>query len=239
LALIDAMVEQATQPTSEEVTAFAAIAPPELEPLPLRVTPPVVPDDPFGDATEEEWDFAALDRSIEAHLRTDVAETAAALGCGHLTFSRYRVVRVHDDAATFTKTLQVQTWRREMSESAGSGHARGHARKILNNQPSSSLGPTDGDLHLCGDWYHTPLRERDVVHVCSLAGRHRTDAAALPLVLDTRRDDDDLVLVVHPDMLLTPTTVAEAVTCSRRAVLKSLLGSTGLSCKWQKVVSNA
>ena len=59
--------------------------------------------------------------------------------------------------------------------------------------------------------------------------------SGLPLLMHTTPPAssvaDDLVIVVHPEVLFTPTTISETVTCTRRAVLKNRLGSTGLSCK--------
>ena len=43
--------------------------------------------------------------------------------------------------------------------------------------------------------------------------------------------NDDLLLVLHPDELITPTLVSEAVQCPRLAVLRSRLGSTGMSSR--------
>jgi len=43
--------------------------------------------------------------------------------------------------------------------------------------------------------------------------------------------EDDLVLVMHPQLLMTPSSISEAVGCSRRAVIKSRLGSTGMTSK--------
>ena len=76
----------------------------------------------------------------------------------------------------------------------------------------------------------------DVIHLCSLSGNYITDASALPILLHSHPPansdlDDDLVLVLHPDELISPTLVSEAVKCPRLAVLQSRLGSTGLSSK--------
>ena len=44
-------------------------------------------------------------------------------------------------------------------------------------------------------------------------------------------DQDDLVLVIHPDELITPTLISEAFTCPHLSVLQQRLGSTGLSVR--------
>lgn len=83
-----------------------------------------------------------------------------------------------------------------------------------------------GVIQLRGEWFHTALEPGTVVHVCSLLGETMVDV--LPLLLDTS-NDDDVVLVVHPDLLLTPTTISDSVQCLRRAVLKNQLGSSGFT----------
>ena len=94
----------------------------------------------------------------------------------------------------------------------------------------------DGCIHLRGEWYHTNAKSGDVIHLGSISGTYLTDVTALPVILHSNPPvgsdvDDDLVLVIHPDELITPTLVSEAVKCPRLAVLQSRLGSTGLSAK--------
>jgi hypothetical protein len=162
-------------------------------------------------------------------------------------------VDVVDDTASYTKTLSVAPWtdamRKEQElekdfhrncEVAESSdiHPQGSTSSSSSwksGHPDQKYYKPDGLLHLRGEWYHTPVSHGDVVHLCSVSGRFRTDVQALPIVLHNPAppgsDNDDLVLVIHPDILMTPTTISETVTCSRRAVLKSRIGSTGLSSK--------
>lgn len=91
-------------------------------------------------------------------------------------------------------------------------------------------------MHIRGEWYHTDAQIGDIFHLCSLSGAYVTDTSALPLILHTHPPphsdpNDDLVLVIHPDELISPTLVSENVKCSRLAVLQSRMGSTGLSSK--------
>jgi len=172
--------------------------------------------------------------------------TFAATGTGDdrsfLTFSRYKVLRVEEDFSTFTKTLTLATWTTEMLEEEEKVSRALHQCK--SRRPSSSTADDDntstrsvaaaspaGVVHLRGEWYHTRMADGDVIHICSLAGHFRTDR--LPLILHTcpppGSDADDLVMIVHPDMLLTPTVISETVSCTRRAILKNRLGSTGLT----------
>ena len=172
-----------------------------------------------------------------------------------LNFTRYKVLDVTNDAGVYNKKLSVSVWTDSMledDEKEKKIHRNCQVTTIQSeNQDVSSGGdchndsiteirrnvnyPESGSLHLRGEWYHTPVNAGDVVHVCSLTGKYRTDAKALPIILHSApphgSDVDDLVLIVHPDMLMTPSIISETVGCSRRAVLKSRIGSTGLSSK--------
>jgi hypothetical protein len=110
-----------------------------------------------------------------------------------------------------------------------------HRSDTLGRTQRRTTWSIDGVLHLRGEWYHTRVDEGDTIHICSLRGTCRTDSSALPLILHTNppsgSDNDDLILIVHPDMLLTPTGISETVSCTRRAILKLRLGSSGLTCK--------
>jgi hypothetical protein len=249
LALIDSMVEQATQNNGDDgrnhgdstvngglrdVTASSSQMTHQLAPT----------TDAFGDLPDV--DFEALDKTIADQKRQQLISHGPLTGIrssvesthapGFLRFTRYCVACVKDDAFNFVKTVSVRLWTAEMT---GKGQTSGEASLHAMLQFLTPIAPTttnnpepiDGEVKLCGDWYFTPLAERDVIHICSLSGSYNTEVqVAQPLVLDTNRDDD-LLLIVHPDMLLTPTAVSETVTCCRRAVLKNRLGSTGLSCK--------
>ena len=231
------------------------------------------PKDEFGDFPD--LDFDSIDQAIAQRLtqRAEIAETCSIDDHANdqsrfvlppsivanprnaassdeklsfLTFSRYKVITVHDDISTYTKTLAVAAWRNEMLKEqeeakklfrnlkAKRADVRGaqYTNGLVDWNPPRYLQlASDGYLHLRGEWYHTKVIPGDIVHVCSLTGRFRTDVEALPLVLHSfppeGSDIDDLVLVMHPDVIVTPTTVGEAVGCSRRAVLKTRLGSTG------------
>jgi hypothetical protein len=252
LALIDSMVQHATQSDSDSgdnkvhLTVSASrrdtIASSSRKAEHHASTP-----DPFGDFPD--IDFEMLDKTIADHEQQGQPKVRnhgpPARGhssdpsnhtTGFLQFTRYRVVHVMDDASRFIKTVSVQIWEPDTTEefpAVGGPCARDWLRFLTPATPANvvDLRPTHGEIQLCGDWYFTPLSETDVIHVCSLSGRFNTDVQiAHRVILDTNFYDD-LLLIVHPDILLTPTTVSETVTCSRRAVLKNRLGSSGLSCK--------
>jgi len=157
-------------------------------------------------------------------------------GVSFLSFSRYKVVRVERDTLSFTTSLFVAAWRPEMIKEVNASKAihRSDALKRQYAKSKISQSPSiDGVVHLRGEWYFTEVFENDIIHVCSLRGEFCTSIEALPLILHTNpplgSEQDDLVLVVHPDMLLTPTGISETVSCSRRAVIKNRIGSMGLS----------
>lgn len=192
--------------------------------------------------------------SMACHLPPNAAvknpRRTAVADLSFITFTRYKVVEVLDNTTSYTKSLSVASWTDEMRKEqdlekefhrycnvteTSSNHPEGGPEpwnSVLHNQKCYKH---EGLLHLRGEWYHTPVSKGDVVHLCSVSGRFRTDPEALPIVLHnpapTGSDNDDLVLVTHPDILMTPTTISETVTCSRRAVLKSRIGSTGLTSK--------
>ena len=171
--------------------------------------------------------------SLHLPVRNQTISTAKneSLGPAFISFDRYKVVAVEEDLSTYTRTLRVAHW--DSSRKSGD-------ENDSNNTPSTTsatpLDRVDGCIHLRGEWYHTQCEPEDTVHLCSLRGRYQTGPSALPVILHTAPPqgsdlNDDLVLIVHPDTLLTPTAISETVTCVRRAVLKTRLGSSGLSCK--------
>ena len=167
-----------------------------------------------------------------------------------LSFTRYTVLEIMDDGVTYTKTAVMSLWNPETAAAtiaaAGAGESRDRwqdlidpvvPEDIISQGGGLAKKKVDGCIHLRGEWYHTPLTAGDVVHLASISGRYVTSVECLPVVLHTNPPpgsdlDDDLVLVVHPDVLVTPTTISETVGCTRRAVLKGRLGSSGLSCEF-------
>jgi len=169
--------------------------------------------------------------------------------CGELSFmkfSRYKVMAVDDDKKNNIKTVTVAAWNTSMMKlddqerkfhedckvyKSGCKHLDKEDRSTLNLARDTK----DGLINLCGEWYHTPIEMGDLIHVCSLTGRYQTDVTALPITLHTfpalGSDIDDLILVLHPDMLMTPSTISETSSCNRRAVLKSKIGSEGIASK--------
>ena len=137
-----------------------------------------------------------------------------------LRFSRYRVVGVvDDDTKHYTKTVSVVS----LDDLDG-------IEESSHTTPFTTLSSSDGHVRLCGEWYDTPLGPGDIVHISSLTGRS-TDKSALPLTLESMPggQGNDLLLVLNPDKLMSPSIISEASFCNRRAVLKAKLGSTGLT----------
>ncbi|KAL7430717.1 hypothetical protein ACHAXM_002466 [Skeletonema potamos] len=205
---------------------------------------------------DDDIDFLELDKQVEQRLETignsDVVvpplpptapihnrrcDTISNLSKEplFLSFTRYVVRRVRDDLNTYTKTIDVSLWTPHQEESAQEDELE-RLKKIFSSNDNSANISIDGCIHLRGEWYHTNAKSGDVVHLCSISGTYLTDVTALPVILHSNPpegsdDHDDLVLVIHPDELITPTLVSEAVKCPRLAVLQSRLGSTGLSAK--------
>jgi hypothetical protein len=175
-------------------------------------------DDPFG--AFPEIDFDAIDMQI-------AATKGKSSGVDSSGLSRYRVVRVSNDVSTFTKTLKVAKWKDEMFSEIEDSLAIHNERS--GSFPAEKTWEVDGEILLRGEWYYTEAEKGDFIHICSLFGRASTDN--LPLTLDSGSDPNhnDLVLIVHPEFLLVPTTISETTKCMRRAVLKTRFGSSGSS----------
>ena len=126
-------------------------------------------------------------------------------------FSRYKVHRIINDTNTFTLTLSVSQTDSSLNE------------KTL-TEPS-----VQNFIHLRGEWYMTTIEPGDIFHLVSISGQYKTDISALPITLHTAYPtgsvEDDLLLVLHPHYLMLPSNISEAVSCPRRAVIKSRLGS--------------
>lgn len=174
-------------------------------------------NDPFGDFPDV--DFDVLDQEIAAAVRDDATHNA--------DLSRYRAVHVTVDTASFTKTIHVARWKDKMFEEFEDRVAI--HREKGGRYPTAKEWTVDGLIHLRGEWYFTEVEKGDFLHIYSLLGHSST--SRLPLTLDSYSNpkDDDLVLIMHPENLLVPTTISETMKCTRRAVLKTRIGSSGTS----------
>lgn len=169
-------------------------------------------------------------------------------GLSYIKFSRYKILGIEEDQMNFRKTLLVASWTEKMlrdEEEETKIHRNCQVKVISGDSnvsarsddllPRNTNYPEAGYLQLRGQWYYTKVEVGDAIHVCSLTGRYRTDPSTLPIILHTHppgnSESDDLVLIHHPDMLMTPTAVSETVDCPRRAVIRSRNGSTGLTAK--------
>ena len=153
-----------------------------------------------------------------------------------ITFSRYRIIAVIDDMTSYTKTVVVKAWSSDMLNDLCDKSIHRFSTSLAHKKKEFGIEDADGSIFLRGEWYHTHLDSGDIVHLCSLSGKYETKPAGLPVILHTAApvgsdSTDDLVLVVNPDLLVPPTIISETVSCSRRAVLKSRVGSTGLTSK--------
>ena len=156
-----------------------------------------------------------------------------------LSFTRYIIRQVKEDSNTYTKTIHVSI--SNPKEEVAYEDETERLKKICSKTNNDTANHTaansvDGCIHLRGEWFHTNAQSGDIIHLCSISGKYLTDKSALPVILHSSPPagsdmNDDLVLVIHPDELITPTLVSEVVKCPRLAVLQSRLGSTGLSAK--------
>ena len=156
----------------------------------------------------------------------------------YMSFTRYIVRTIQEDLATHIKTIGVSLWKEnpnlddKLDRLKKICTAEDNAASCISNEDDVNV--IDGYMYLQGEWFYAPCHAGDVVHLCSLSGNYLTDVTALPVMLHSHHVDDgndDLMLVLHPDELISPTIVSDAVQCPRLAVLKMRLGSTGLSSK--------
>lgn len=193
----------------------------------VKDTPVVV--DNHDDDDDDFEDFAAMDfeqidqlvaqREVDKHTTSPRMEPNQSSGPAFISCARYRICSVDEDPNAYAKRLGVTLWEGDKNDAL-----------IDVDHNESGSNTICGFVHLSGEWYYTRCEVGDVIHLCSLNGRYDTSNASLPLYLNSS-GDDDIVLIIHPDQLVTPTTVSEAVSCSRRAVLKTRYGSSGLTCE--------
>uniref|UniRef100_A0A7S1BTW1 DNA replication ATP-dependent helicase/nuclease n=1 Tax=Corethron hystrix TaxID=216773 RepID=A0A7S1BTW1_9STRA len=158
-----------------------------------------------------------IDMRIPTHnvVNTTVPEDSNS-PCDYACYDRYVVVAVEENMSTYTKIVAIRPYDADDLSPSPS-----------QSQPALSCPqPPNRCLHLCGEWFHTILRPGDSVHLTSLSGRWST--SSLPAVLRTD-DADDLMLVVNPDLLLSPSNIVAAMSCPRSAVLRRRLGSSVLT----------
>ena len=218
-AMMDALVEQRIMAQkkdvdkgfSKKVKCVGSIEctskSPAREALKTELTSP----DPFGHLPD--IDFEAMDRFVLS-TRTSTLSEAQKLAKNQFNFSRFVVSEVYDDSASFTKGLRVIPF------DAGDNFIH--------------HGSNENIIHLRGEWYYSMVKEGNVVHLISVYGRNACDLNALPVTLHTDVIDDvndDLLIVINPDVLISPTNISESTECIRRSVLKSRMGSSGLSSK--------
>jgi DNA replication factor Dna2 len=182
-------------------------------PITTGTTKATTGDDGFFDDDWTEEDMAALEADA----------------C--LQFTRYRVLAVRHGDNIMMKELTLATWTTDMLRQEEQALRKRHhpfeRSTTTTTEEAERQWSSAGVLTLEGSWSQTDVRVGDTIHLCSLLGRTMTHR--LPKSVGRGGDKDDLVMIVHPDLLLAPTIISEGVSCPRRAVLKSRLGSTGLT----------
>jgi hypothetical protein len=209
---------------------------------------------------QDSWDFTNIDFAALESLALQHQQTADA-GYLQFSRYKVLRVETDNTARPLTKTLHVAYWKNDhdrydrrdlwknndINDRSTHHHTRatitaakeqGCVQRKTEQLCTVPLPAEDGGLiQLRDEWYCTNVSAGDIIHICSLTGASPTET--LPISLDSNMNQNvdnicagsDLVLIVHPDLLLTPTTISEAVACTRRAILKNRLGSTGWTGK--------
>lgn len=107
-------------------------------------------------------------------------------------------------------------------------HMDTRRKEIRCFQPGGQSGGSDaGRVHsvtLTGDWYDTEVAGGDVLHVLDICS-DETDDALWTEESEYVVSNSSGLLVVHPELLISPTRIAEACGCVRRSVLSERVRS--------------
>ena len=244
LAAIDLSAAVYTQQQQRSLNNFESTmsTPPEGQHSNITATAAAAaaPETMHGEFDEDdtlfaEMDFDALDNTILKQQQRQKKMIS------YLKFTRYIVQTIQEDVIMHTKTIGVTLWKGNANNFDDDEIVCLTKICIMQDNKANScnsssnheeINSIDGYMHLRGEWYYSTCHVGDIVHLCSLSGNYNTDVSALPVTLDSHQsNEDDLVLVLHPDELVSPSIVSDAVQCPRLAVLKTRLGSTGLSSK--------
>ena len=152
----------------------------------------------------------------------------------HPIYAIYYFCTITEDIYIYQKIRGVKQWSSLNDYQELFGHSLEKYCAISNHKTvkANRIQP-DGYVYLQGERYYTKCEKGDVIHGCSWSGRYDTSPSAFPILLKTQSlasDDNDLVLVVHPDLLARPTAISETIHCNRCAILMTRLGSNGLGC---------
>ncbi|GMH54542.1 hypothetical protein TrLO_g9325 [Triparma laevis f. longispina] len=119
----------------------------------------------------------------------------------YMGFTRYMILEVLDDVESFTKVLEVVKFKGE----GGEGGERGR-------------------VYLRGDWFWCLVKKNDIFNIVSPSNTFLTTFSALPIIFDTdpapNSTPDDLLFILNPDHIVSPSYVVEQLSCQRKAALK-------------------
>lgn len=86
-------------------------------------------------------------------------------------------------------------------------------------------------ITLRGSWAATPVLKGHVIHVSYLPGQIKDDDFLSSQQLGLDDGETSAFLVIHPDHMLSATTVADSFDCTRKAVLQDRIKATGETSK--------
>ena len=102
--------------------------------------------------------------------------------------------------------------------------------KLLVADNERTLRPTA--ITLRGSWTATSVAAGNTIHVSSLHDQTiSSDHASPPGQITINDDESSPLLIVHPDHMLSATTVADSFDCTRKAVLQDRIKATGETSK--------
>lgn len=123
-------------------------------------------------------------------------------------------------------------------------HLQKPCKQIFCAPSHSVFGEDIFSLYLCDDWYHTKISPGDILHISDMecddlepfeifqqknpifpSHENFQDQSQKVIRIDSQKG----LVIVLPDLLISPTKIADACSCMRRAVISTRL--RGLSCK--------
>ena len=114
--------------------------------------------------------------------------------------------------------------------------------QVEGSEKTEAPCPQTKKIYLHGDWYWSPIQANDVCNIVSPSGAFLTSFGALPVTITTRfpqkSDIDDLLFVVKPESVVSPSYVVAHVSCPRRAVLKHRFKGSSFDRNIPQIVGN-
>lgn len=230
----DASISAATLTTSSSCTLAVSILPPPSTPLPLASLNNVSSNRLSHTAEKQR---PIIQKVMAAQSSSTLVDEFDSLDFDLAMFEQLEAVAIQQRQQPklaiapppLVRESDGPCYRRFLVLECTSGRApsNGQAELTLTvveqHVDADLAAPSPADrlnLRLRGDWLVTDARPGDAVHVLFLDGKDGADEACTgcDVIVD---NSDNVLLFHHPDLLVSPTRVSDALNCPRMSVLKS------------------